>query len=340
MSLNILIYILILFLIVFLFYRYELSDQKYKILKRMPIKKETVRFDGYAMGTYFEKSKLPLKAILPGDAETLPDSFNKWYENGYINPPRNQGQCGSCWAFSITSILEVRLCLITCGKWRYEFSPQFLIACDNDEDSCGGSSSLYRVFKDMTHDGNLRGIYREIDYPYTGKEDGCLLLSSNRGNEYKRYDFDSNSIVTLSESNSVAEMTSDQLKRNIIRIKKDIYDNGPVSAAMIVYPDFMTYKGGVYEHSHNSTQKPVGGHAVVIIGWGKDGGGDYWICKNSWGLGWGLQGFWKHRIGDACLIESNCHSGRPDINITKHPDLQTYLKGCNKKFGHLHTTVK
>jgi C1A family cysteine protease len=127
-------------------------------------------------------------------------------------------------------------------------------------------------------------------------------------------------------------MTSEELDRNIVRIKKDILDNGPVSAAMIVYNDFLHYKGGVYEHPHGSTDKPVGGHAVTIQGWGKDDNGEYWICKNSWGTKWGLQGFWHHRIGDASLIESNCHSGLPDTRSQFHPIVGELAEKCNRHF--------
>jgi len=63
-----------------------------------------------------------------------------------------------------------------------------------------------------------------------------------------------------------------------------VYTNGPIQTGFTVYQDFMSYQSGVYRHTSGSQ---LGGHAVKIVGWGSD----YWIVANSWGTGWGLNGF-------------------------------------------------
>lgn len=64
--------------------------------------------------------------------------------------------------------------------------------------------------------------------------------------------------------------------------------NGPVTVAFTVYSDFENYAGGVYSHT---TGKPMGGHAVKMLGWGVDNGTPYWLVANSWNPYWGEKGY-------------------------------------------------
>ena len=57
-----------------------------------------------------------------------------------------------------------------------------------------------------------------------------------------------------------------------------------------VYSDFMSYKDGIYKYTYGIRE---GGHAIKVIGWGKEGDIEYWICANSWGTKWGIDGFFK-----------------------------------------------
>jgi len=67
----------------------------------------------------------------------------------------------------------------------------------------------------------------------------------------------------------------------------EILKNGPIQVAFTVYADLMAYNSGVY---YPTTDVQVGGHAVEIVGWGKQDGEGYWIVKNSWSCEWGMQG--------------------------------------------------
>jgi len=79
--------------------------------------------------------------------------------------------------------------------------------------------------------------------------------------------------------------------------------NGPVQVAFVVYPSFMSYKSGVY-HMHKG-EEAEGGHAVKIVGWGKEGEHKYWNVANSWGTSWGEEGFFRILRGkDECGIET------------------------------------
>jgi cathepsin B len=76
-------------------------------------------------------------------------------------------------------------------------------------------------------------------------------------------------------------------------IKSELFENGPVVTQMVVYQDLLTYKEGVYYHREGTI---IGGHAVLIVGWGED----YWEVQNSWGSDWGENGgFFRIKMGNS-----------------------------------------
>ncbi|XP_023570378.1 cathepsin B isoform X2 [Octodon degus] len=110
--------------------------------------------------------------------------------------------------------------------------------------------------------------------------------------EDKNYGYDSYS-VSSSEKEIMAE----------------IYKNGPVEGAFTVFSDFLSYKSGVYRHVAGEV---LGGHAIRILGWGKENDVPYWLVGNSWNVDWGDHGFFKIVRGeDHCGIESEIVAGIP-----------------------------
>jgi hypothetical protein len=71
---------------------------------------------------------------------------------------------------------------------------------------------------------------------------------------------------------------------------QEVYDNGPVAVMMQIYSDFYSFSGGIYEHVTGTLS---GGKSMLIVGWGTEGSTPYWIVKNSWGPGWGDDGFFR-----------------------------------------------
>lgn len=290
----------------------------------------------YPMATYFEAppATIPVRKIDPN--MKLPDSFDGWRKSGLLHSSRNQGDCGSCWAYSVSGVLDDRINIGVCGKFKEYLSPQYLIDCDMNEMGCNGSSSLGRVFLNLRHDGKFGGIYSETDYPYVGKSQTCITTICDQNNSVKpcipstavKYDFTDDSIVTMSMTDSNGNL---DLPNSIINMKQEVIQNGPISVAMTVFSDFFAYTNGVYVPT---TSQVAGGHAVKIVGWGKTtdssmgvpAGTDYWIVRNSWGTGWGQNGYFYIKMGTSCNIESNAFAGKPDLS---HPDLQKLLPGCS-----------
>ncbi|KAK6021324.1 papain family cysteine protease [Ostertagia ostertagi] len=98
-----------------------------------------------------------------------------------------------------------------------------------------------------------------------------------------------------------------RLPNNVKAIQRDIMKNGPVVAGFIVYEDFAHYKSGIYKHTAG---RMTGGHAVKIIGWGKEKGTPYWLIANSWHDDWGEKGFYRMIRGiNNCRIEEMVFAG-------------------------------
>jgi hypothetical protein len=97
-------------------------------------------------------------------------------------------------------------------------------------------------------------------------------------------------------------------------IRHNIYLLGPVSSAIVIYPDFYTFDAKNDIYKWDGKGPVVGGHAIEIVGWGEEKNIKYWIIKNSWGIKWGDEGYFKMVRGENnCEIERNIFTGIPDF---------------------------
>jgi cathepsin B len=238
---------------------------------------------------------LKLKLIRPWRAHSQgkivgryvsPDSFDartQW--PNLILPVRDQGNCGSCWAFAVAETVGDRVG-IAAGKSNGVYSPQDLISCDFNNYGCDGG------YVDYSWDYVLQnGLALEACIPYTsgdGSEPPCPSKCTN------------GSAIVRTKAKSVYPV------RYAI-MQTELQTNGPYEVAFDVYEDFMDYVSGVYQHLSGDL---LGGHAVKVIGWGTDGGLPYWLVQNSWGTSWGIQGFFEILRGqDECGIEDSAYCG-------------------------------
>lgn len=179
-----------------------------------------------------------------------------------VSEVKNQGSCGSCWAFSAIGSLE-GLNAIKSGK-IVEFSEQQLVDCSGSfgNEGCNGGlmdSAFQYVQKN--------GIETESDYPYTGSDDTCKAASGK----------------TAFKINGFADVpanTTAQLRAAIAQ--------QPVSVA--IEADgfwFQFYFGGIFNSSCGTDLD----HGVLAVGYGTESGQNFWIVKNSWGSSWGESGY-------------------------------------------------
>jgi hypothetical protein len=207
--------------------------------------------------------------------ETLPENF-VWHPN-ILTAVRDQGQCGSCWAFAISSSIADRIMIKTKGNINVPLSVQHLLNCSlisGGGNPCDGND-VGIALGSLPEDG----LIPESIQPYlmiNGENQIFPCKLENKSGYSVRYPVEGTYIITGGD-----------LNENILNMKSHIYHEGPIIGVMLnVYPDFSEYDGlSIYEPVPN--QKSEGGHAIEILGWGKNKDGvAYWICRNSWGELW------------------------------------------------------
>jgi len=215
-----------------------------------------------------------------GDAPADFDARTHW--KNLMHPIRNQEQCGSCWAFSAAEVLSDRVAIAS-GKPSPVLSPEDLVSCDSGDMGCRGGQ-LPKAWEYLKN----TGIVTDSCFPYSagaGKAPTCETKCAD------------SKPFAKTKATSVFAITS------VPNMMKEISTNGPIQVAFLVYKSLMNYKTGIYS-KHIWEILPEGGHAVKIVGYGKDAGKDYWIVANSWGTTWGDEGFFKiKKGGNACGIE-------------------------------------
>ena len=189
-----------------------------------------------------------------------------WRTKGAVTPVKNQGQCGSCWAFSTTGSLEGQHFLKD-GQ-LVSLSEQNLIDCSKKYGNNGCKGGLMdRAFEYIIKNG---GIDTEESYPYQAHDELCRYRESEVGATETSY----RDIMHGSVSGVVEACTS----------------IGPISVAMDASKStFHYYKRGVYEDRTCSSTKLD--HGVLVVGYGTYEGTEYFLVKNSWGPVWGMEGY-------------------------------------------------
>ncbi len=218
-------------------------------------------------------------------SNAAPSSYD-WRNQGRVSAVKDQGSCGSCWAFATVANLEG---LYAANKGTIKtFSEQMLVDCDTSDSGCNGGLMEYS-FTWLKKNG---GIMYESDYAYKGTKSTCKSDSS------KYADFKVTGYKKLGSSWSTWSAVDED------EIKEFLYETGPLAIALNADP-LQTYVSGVLDKT--STQCPTSGinHAVTLVGYGT-ASVDYWIVKNSWGKSWGESGYFRIRRGNGtCGI--NCY---------------------------------
>jgi C1A family cysteine protease len=218
-------------------------------------------------GIYVRHNNLRVETSYVKD---IPSSVN-WITKGAVTGVKDQGQCGSCWSFSTTGALEGAY--FTKYGTLPSFSEQQLVDCDNRKN--GG--------KDMGCNGGL------MDNAFTWiKKNGGLCTETE-------YPYVSGTTKTAGTCQTTCALVDDSSVQSFVDVPKSSDQSmmaavakQPVSVAIEAdQKEFQLYKSGVFTGSCGTTLD----HGVLVVGYGSESDGDYYIVKNSWGTTWGSNGF-------------------------------------------------
>jgi cathepsin F len=202
-------------------------------------------------------------------SEAAPASHD-WRKEGAVGPVKDQGSCGSCWAFSTVGNLE-GLNYIK-NKQLVQYSEQQLVDCDKKDSGCNGGL-MENAFNYLKEAG---GIMKQSDYKYTARDGTCKFSKTK---------------VALQITGYKSAASQDEEE-----IKSFLYSTGPLAIAINADP-LQFYNGGIIDEDSSSCDPQGLNHGVTLVGYGSENGSDYWVIKNSWGTGWGEEGYFRMARG-------------------------------------------
>jgi len=208
----------------------------------------------------------------------IPTDFDWRNTTGVVSPIQDQAQCGSCWAFSTVSAIESATAIKTGNLTK--LSEQEIVDCshgcvlEEGQQVCNQGCNGGWPWSALTDIMAWGGLNTEAAYPYTAVTDACKKKTEN---------FDTITNYTCLSGPKVAEETE---------MAAFLVAHGPLSIAMDA-GILQTYHSGIIKPSSSDCSKTSLDHAINIVGYGVEDGTDYWIVRNSWGLAWGEDGYFR-----------------------------------------------
>jgi len=240
----------------------------------------------------------------------LPAAFD-WgnvSDTSYLEPMRDQLTCGSCFAFAGTSMLAMRARVLSpsLNEANLMLSPQSVVSCSGYAQGCNGGFA-YMVAKQAID----YGIPTDPCFPYeagivNGHQPACAKQCSNASLHLR--------------ATAVRYIGGYFGNCSEVAMMRELVAGGPIAVGITVPQSFEEYRSGIYIEPKHEPKQPTAkvggvrgpyepfeptGHAVLVVGYGEEGGVKYWRVKNSWGRHFGETGYFRVRRGtDEISIES------------------------------------
>jgi len=215
--------------------------------------------------------------LAPKSNVAVPTNLD-WRNKGAVTPVKNQEQCGSCWAFSVTENVESMWILAGKGtNSSVDFAPQQIVDCDTNDDGCDGGNPP-TAYEYLISTG---GIESESSYPYTGEDGNCAFKSKDVVGTISNWTY------------ATSEGDETTLQNNLVSW-------GPLSICVDA-ANWQDYESGVMTWDECAWINELD-HCVQLVGYNTaDSSNQYWIVRNSWGTDWGVEGYiWLQMWEDTC----------------------------------------
>jgi len=228
--------------------------------------------------------------LMPGAESYFPEVDDvaasvDWVTKGAVTPVKDQGQCGSCWAFGTTGVVEGAWFLA--GNPLVSLSEEELVQCEKTDDGCNGglqATALKWILK-------KGGLVAEKDYPYTSG--GGTTGACKAKDEKKPV------AASIKSWKNVQPHTATALRAAVAKQPVTIAVNAGTSL-------FQFYNSGIMKASKSKCDPSDLDHAVLAVGYGTSSGVDFWKVKNSWNTDWGEEGYFRIERGtNTCGCESD-----------------------------------
>ena len=206
-----------------------------------------------------------------------------WRTKGAVYAVKDQGQCGSCWAFSTAANIEGQNFIK--HKTLIPLAEQQLVDCDHNGDQGCNGGLMENAFAYLKSAGGIMG---QADYKYTAREGTCRFKKTS---------------VKVVVTGFVKPSSDDETA-----LATFLGKTGPLAVALNAEP-LQYYDGGIFNPDESECDPQGIDHAVTMVGYGSENGQDFWIVKNSWGASWGEQGYFRIARGTgACGINTMASS--------------------------------
>ncbi|KAK7073934.1 hypothetical protein SK128_007954, partial [Halocaridina rubra] len=234
----------------------------------------------------------PVSPELKTRISYLPENFDWRNVSGisYVSPVRDQGSCGSCYAFASMANLESQIRIATHNQRQDVFSPQDPVSCSYLAQGCMGGFDFLIAGRYAME----QGVVSEECNTYTATDNTCVTNMTCPRTYVSKYAHVGGYYGACNEESMLEALIT----------------TGPISVSFMVYDDFHNYNGGIYHHTgYKNDFNPfeITNHVVLVVGYGveESTGEKFWIVKNSWGANWGESGYFRIRRGtDEVALES------------------------------------
>jgi len=216
---------------------------------------------------------------VPPQAKAAPATWD-WRQKNAVTPVKDQGQCGSCWAFSATETIES--VWILAGKKTEILAPQQIVDCDTQDQGCNGGlpNDAFDYVK------QCGGLDTEQSYPYTAHQGQCAFKKQDIGSTVTGY--------------KMATSNGDETT-----LQASVSSVSPISIGVDA-EQWQNYNGGVMTADQCGSKTDID-HAVQLIGYDTTANPPYWIVRNSWNTNWGIEGYIELEMHqDTCGITTMC----------------------------------